>query len=292
MKIPLCRRCPLLAALLAAMTPALGGAIDLEWNPVTGATSYRIYYGAASGQYSASMDVGNVTQATVANLANCTTWYLAVKSLSSSGESAEFSNEVFGWPRPEINPAGAMQGSQGVVDVTGANFEPGASLEIDNPNVAVQSVTVLGCNQLQAALAIDPPAAGQRAAEVGTWDVTMTNPPDASGDSIFGTRASGFEVLIDPARQDVNRSVAFTIDRLDGLDFPMITTHFPAGQPTCSCCHESCPAFDFDLDINGDGWIDGEDLAFVTGAFFSSCWDVSIGDWFAAACASHPSQSP
>ena len=64
----------------------------------------------------------------------------------------------------------------------------------------------------------------------------------------------------------------------------------PATGP-CVCCQEAtCPSFDYDLDINGDGWIDGEDLALVGGNYFYQCWDSATRSWSADACRTHPSE--
>jgi len=70
----------------------------LEWDPVAGATGYRIYYGVTQGgPYDQSpangIDVGKVTTFTVTGLAGRTRYYFVATAHNATSESA-FSNEV------------------------------------------------------------------------------------------------------------------------------------------------------------------------------------------------------
>ena len=69
----------------------------LEWDAVTGANGYRIYYGTVPGNYLQSVgqgvDVGNVTTFTVTGLSSATTYCFAATAYVSTNESF-FSNEV------------------------------------------------------------------------------------------------------------------------------------------------------------------------------------------------------
>ena len=109
-----------LACLAALGVPGVrAGTVDLEWDPVPGATGYKVYYGRAPGQYTQFKDVGNRTTTTMSNLTDCSDYFMAVKAYNPYGESAEFSNEVFGWARPALTgtaPA-VMQGEQVTVDL-------------------------------------------------------------------------------------------------------------------------------------------------------------------------------
>lgn len=263
----------LLALVLLVSPPtATAGTISVAWDPVPGATGYRVYQGTSSGQYAASRDVGSATSTTLTGLADCTTWFVAVKAYNAGGESTAFSNEVSGWPRPVVtsaNPAAALQGDQVSVELTGTNFRSGAVVEIDNPDVFLESTSTLSCSRLQFLVTVEPTAANVRAAEVGRFGVTVANPDDT-----FGTRADTFEVRIDPARFDVNRDNESTRDRLDGWDTVLVARFFGSqeGQAT----------YDPDIDLNGDGWVDGEDLAYLAGVM-GQCWSGAA--WSVNACA-------
>ena len=72
------------------------GTATLTWNPDTSTNlaGYTVYQGTASGVYSSSTNVGNVTSYTVTNLGVGTTYYFAVKAYNGSGIESGFSNEV------------------------------------------------------------------------------------------------------------------------------------------------------------------------------------------------------
>ena len=83
----------LLLAFLA--NPAFAGQVSLAWNASSGPVSgYKVYYGTASGNYASNLNVGNTTTATVASLADGSTYYFAVKAYDSTGNESGFSNEV------------------------------------------------------------------------------------------------------------------------------------------------------------------------------------------------------
>ena len=72
------------------------GRITLEWDPVThpDLAGYMVYYGTYSGDYDDSVDVGNWTSVTFAELEEDETYYFAVTAYSVYGEESEYSNEV------------------------------------------------------------------------------------------------------------------------------------------------------------------------------------------------------
>jgi hypothetical protein len=77
--------------------------VTLAWDPNTDPdlSGYRIYYGLLSDQYSSSVDVGNRTSYTVANLENGKTYYFAATAYDQIGDESDFSNEVvFSVPVP------------------------------------------------------------------------------------------------------------------------------------------------------------------------------------------------
>jgi len=262
------------AFVAAALAPAhAAGTISVAWDPVANAARYRVYYSQTSGSFSdaQSIDVGNVLGTTISGLSDCTTWYLAVKAYNGAGSSPNYSNEISGYPRPTVTtttPAAAKQGAQLTIDVTGTNFQTGAAVELDNPNVIIQSAHAISCTHMQFLATIDPTASGVRPAAIGHFTMTVVNPDD-----VFGSRTSAFEVLVDPARFDVNKSDAATAGRLDGKDTVWLSRIFGG--------REGDSLYDPDSDFNGDGWVDGDDLSYVAGNL-GSCWNGSA--WSLSAC--------
>lgn len=259
-------------ALAVLASPAAAGTISLSWDPVSGASGYRVYYGTAPGQYTASMTT-STSSATVSGLQDCATYFVAVKAYNSAGESSEFSNELSGWSRPVVTsatPATAMQGDQIVMDIVGTNFQSGAIVELGNPQVILSSVTVLSCTRVQLIAAVEPAAQNVRPAQVGKLDVTVANPDD-----VFGMRSQAFEVLINPARFDINKSDAMTTNRIDGKDTVYLSRHFGLS--------EADPNYDPDNDFDGDGWVDGADLAFIA-SNLGRCWASGTKTWATSAC--------
>ncbi len=59
--------------------------VRLQFSPVTGATGYRVYYGASSGDYSGVIDLGNSTDKTINAPAG--TYYGALTAYNGTGES-------------------------------------------------------------------------------------------------------------------------------------------------------------------------------------------------------------
>ena len=264
------RRLALAAAAAALAVSAQAGQIQLAWDPVAGATGYRVYYGTQPGTYTGNMTTSG-TSATVTGLQNCTTYYLAVKAYNAAGESPSFSNELSGWARPEISaaaPGVAMQGSQVTVTVSGANFQSGAIVEMDAPRVTVSGVRTVSCTQMQFVATLDPPAPNIRAAQVGRWTVSVSNPDD-----VFGQRSQAFEVSIDPSRFNINTTDTATQNRIDGKDTVWIARLFGSQDGGAS--------YDPDSDFDGDGWVDGNDLAYIA-SNLGRCWSGT--NWTAASC--------
>jgi len=69
--------------------------VTLTWDAVADSSlqGYKIYYGTASRNYTAAVNVGNAVTYVLTGLADGTTYYVAVTAYGSSGEST-YSNEV------------------------------------------------------------------------------------------------------------------------------------------------------------------------------------------------------
>lgn len=83
-------------ALLFAANASAAPQVSLAWNasPTTTVTGYKLYYGQASGSYTANTDVGNQLTYTVGNLTAGKNYYFAIKAYNAAGAQSEFSNEV------------------------------------------------------------------------------------------------------------------------------------------------------------------------------------------------------
>lgn len=246
-----------MASILIAL-PALlqAGTLGLAWDATEGATGYKVHYGTASGQYTTSRDVGNVTQTTLTTLTDCRPWYLAVTAYNGAGESA-YSEEVSSLPRPSLTgatPTAAKQGTQFNLRLNGANFEPGASVTIDNPNVFLDGVSVTSCNEISMVATVEPSAPGVRAAEVGRFTLTV-----AAANGLSGSMTQGFEVQIEPARFDLDKAYDCTSGWLDGWDVAALSAVFRSEYGDA--------LYRADVDLDGDGMVDGNDLAYLTSAF-------------------------
>jgi List-Bact-rpt repeat protein len=82
---------------------AFAGTVTLHWDapttntdgtPLTDLAGYIIYYGPTSGNYTNSLDVGNVMTSVVNNLTDGLTNYFTVIAYNSAGVESSFSNEV------------------------------------------------------------------------------------------------------------------------------------------------------------------------------------------------------
>jgi len=263
---------PLLVVLCAAASPAMAGSIALTWDPTPNATGYNVYYGTQSGTYTDSITTVSPA-ATITGLPDCATYFVAVKAFNASGESPNFSNELSGWSRPSVTaatPSSAMQGAQIVMDITGTNFQSGAVVDLGNPHVLLSSVQVLSCTRIQLLATVEPTASNIRPAHIGRLDVTVSNP-----DSVFGMKSQAFEVLLNPARFDVNQSDSTTRNRIDGKDTVYLSRQFGL--------NEFDPNYDADDDFDGDGWVDGQDLVYIA-SNLGKCWSAATKSWTISAC--------
>ncbi len=86
------------------ITSNQSNAIGLAWDasPTVGITGYRILYGLAGGGYTSSLDVGNVTSATVPDLVQGSNYQLTVVALVSSAASPSAATGVFSQPEAGI----------------------------------------------------------------------------------------------------------------------------------------------------------------------------------------------
>jgi len=84
--------------IVAAFTASAQGqsSANLAWNPVAGSAvaGYRLYQGGASLTYTNIIAAGNVTNSTVANLANGANYFFAVTAVGTNGLESAYSSEI------------------------------------------------------------------------------------------------------------------------------------------------------------------------------------------------------
>ena len=83
-------------SILIYTTSSYATQVTLGWNANTeqDLACYIIYQGTSSRGYDASMDVGNWTSATIANLEDNETYYFAVTAYDTDGNESVYSDEV------------------------------------------------------------------------------------------------------------------------------------------------------------------------------------------------------
>jgi len=82
--------------MIMAVSASLAETATLAWdeNKETDLAGYIVYHGAASGDYSFSMDVGNTTQYAIQNLDQGVTYYIAVSAYDEDGNESDLSEEL------------------------------------------------------------------------------------------------------------------------------------------------------------------------------------------------------
>ena len=70
--------------------------ITLEWdaNSEPNISGYNVYYGNASRDYDVTLDVGNWTSVTIADLEDSEAYYFAVTAFNTDGDESGYSSEV------------------------------------------------------------------------------------------------------------------------------------------------------------------------------------------------------
>lgn len=201
----LSRTFAVVAVAVAALCGSLAwaGTASLSWDPVTDTdlAGYRVYYGTSPTSYGSSVDVGNLTVATISGLTDCTNYYFGVKAYDSAGnQSTAYSNQVQGWSRPvvtAVTPSAAERGQSLALVITGTNFQTGAAALFATAGITVTGTTVNACGQLTVNVTVGSTAA------LGASSVDVTNV-----DGVFGTGSGLFTVLAATAPSVVSTTPA------------------------------------------------------------------------------------
>ena len=99
-----------LLTLLICTVAAWGQSVKVTWDANTepDLAGYKLYMGNQPGDYTAPIDVGNVTEYQVSDLPENTTYYFAVTAYDNGGLESGFSNEAsYAVPNlPPVAPTG------------------------------------------------------------------------------------------------------------------------------------------------------------------------------------------
>ena len=103
-----------------SVTPP-GYSLALAWHasPSPDVSGYRVYFGVASGSYTNSVVVGNVTSNTVSGLASGVTYFVSISAYTASGLESAFSNEISYVPGLPTVRMGLTATRQAVLTVKG-----------------------------------------------------------------------------------------------------------------------------------------------------------------------------
>jgi hypothetical protein len=237
------------ATLLFVLIPSIisAGTIKLQWDPVSDPdlAGYKVYYGTSPGVYSGNTSVAVQNSADITNLQDCRVYYLAVKAVDANGnESLAFSNEISGMSAPtpaSISPSSAKQATNGLnVTITGFNFDTQARPDF-GPDIVVNNYSTSSCNQMTANISI------LEAAEVNTAPALPRLLKVTNQSGPLGSKSGIFGVQFNERRADVDGS-----GRVGGRDLLYWQNAFGTvlGDPN----------YNVDVDLNGDGLVDGADL--------------------------------
>lgn len=270
------------ALAVAVVSPgsATAGSLALAWDAVAdpGVVGYRLYYGTTAGSYSNSVDVGARTSYTLSNLQDCRTYYVAVKAVDSGGNvSAAFSNEIVGMPAPvitSITPSSGLQGASGLnVTINGANFDTqahpdfvllNAIEQIVGPDITVGGYGSVSCNQIIASISIAPAAWVNDSTRPRLVAVVNQPRQGSDGSGIIGFASDPFRVRFDDRRADIDSS-----GRVMDRDFLFWRNAFGSAHGVPPAPPD--PNYSATVDLNGDGVVDGVDLALLVSRHAYTC---------------------
>jgi hypothetical protein len=247
---------------------ATNGTLDVSWqaNSEPDVTRYWLYWGTASGNYTASREVpAPATSTTVTGLDPALTYYFALRAGDLAGNTSALSLEAWAQPRAVVGPLPTLsdvdvQHTSGLIPylmrcnpqtirLTGTNFQNGAVVSFTNTSITVASTTFVSSTVLTARV-----TAGTTTS-TGFKEVRVTNPDGGSG-TLTGSRS--VEVIKNP---DFSRN-----GQVGAEDFNALAVAF--GSSTGQALYNAA------VDMNGSGTVNGDDLnRFVVflGALVTPC---------------------
>lgn len=176
--------------------PALwAGSISLKWDipsDLSNVIGYRVFYSTVENEWTdyVELNQNQASEQKFYSLTDCTNYWFMVRSYNLTQES-ENSNVVEGYPRPRIetvsSPNYIKPGETKSFTVTGANFMPGGSLDLED-----LTVTLTGHDCFSATFEVSVPSG----ANLGPRRLEWLQPnPNSSGGNVFGGLTNAIEVI-------------------------------------------------------------------------------------------------
>jgi len=181
--------------ILMSENSVCAGSLTLSWNApiqntdgtaLSDLAGYKLYYGTATGNYTSTINVGNVRTYQVNNLTDGLTYYFAVTAYNTSGNESVYSNEVNktvqSQPLPEITatdpvaPVGDLQIPFGNI-TTGNLSDKTITIRNDgNADLAIGSVALANPLVLPFSIVNDT-CSGQNILPADTCTITVRFSP-------------------------------------------------------------------------------------------------------------------
>jgi hypothetical protein len=199
---------------LALPAQAFAATVTLAWDPNTepDIAGYRLSYGTVSGNYSITVDVGNVTQWTVADLVAGQTYFFAVRAYNTENFISDYSSQV-NHTVPVVVRTGHLTydsasglWSSAPADQFGVESGTGPGWEVHSADFNAD-----GWQDLFMYNSVS-----------GAW-VTATDMKDGSYSFVSSTWAAGWKVTVADLNGD-RRSDVFLYNRTTGQWFTCLTT--------------------------------------------------------------------
>lgn len=229
-----------LAMLLAVtVTGAHAGELFLQWSAAADdfVAGYMVEVEALNGEPLFTLDAGEETQIRLTQLEDGRIHRVRVRPYDKWGREARTAtNELVSMPSPTVSEVEGqiVPGQPSLITLRGANFATGAHVVSERLDVSVQEAMVLAHDKLLVSVA------SADGSPVSAKDFLVVNPV---------RKAIGY-VQANPVVVDVSRSGTIDTD-----DMKAVRDRFGSTRQDATYLPQ--------LDLNGDGVIDGEDVALI-----------------------------
>ena len=275
-------------ALLLSPMVAYGATITLAWdaNTESDLAGYKIHYGTTSRNYSDSIDVGNTTQHTLADLEDGATYYLAATAYDTYGNESAYSVELVHTISNPNHTITASAGANGSISPSGSlavshgsnrTFTISADATYHIHNVLVDGVSVGAVSTytftdvtqnhtIAAAFTVDnlPPVANAGPDQITNEGIVVrlkgnnSSDPDGSIVAYSWSQISGPPVDLSSAAQIEANFISPNVVPSGGtLVFELVVTDSEGLQATDSC--SVYVTREPVVDSDGDGVPDDQD---------------------------------